>query len=172
MSKPSALGFALAMLLSGSAWPADDVRPPRYTLRESDARTGTNIKQSVVVGWGVPLDKTYAELTEAQRAQVKARYESMGPDDEPPFPARGLEPIYRAIAAAQQRLLVEDALSIVVDVNSLGEATAVSVLRPSSPAMTQFVAAVLLREHYKPAVCAGTPCRMQLPFRIDFNTRR
>ena len=55
--------------------------------------------------------------------RLKALYESMGPADEPPFPANGLGPIYKAIAAAQQKLLIEGPLSVAVQVNSLGEAS-------------------------------------------------
>jgi hypothetical protein len=76
------------------------------TLKQPEWSTGTNIKKEVASG-DIPFDKRYSELTPEQRDQLKSQYERMGPEDEPPFPANGLGPIYKAIAAAQQKLLVE-----------------------------------------------------------------
>lgn len=156
--------------LHASAWSADADQKPRYALKQPEASTGTNIKKEVASGT-VPFDKRYSELTPEQQGQLKSQYESMGPEDEPPFPANGLGPIYRAIAAAQQKLLVEGSLSVAVEVDSLGHAVSVSVLRSSDPKMTQFVAAVLMNEPYKAALCTGAPCTMQFPVRMQFQTR-
>ncbi|MHB1122459.1 MAG: hypothetical protein ACYC0T_07000 [Ramlibacter sp.] len=69
------------------------------------------------MGGIVPYDKRYAELTPEQQAAVKALYEQIGPDDEPPFPADGLASIYKAIVAAQQKLQVTGSLTLAVQVN-------------------------------------------------------
>jgi len=34
--------------------------------------------------------------------------------------------------------------------------------------MTKFESSVLLLTKFKPAVCAGKPCKMQFPFRFKF----
>ena len=58
-----------------------------------------------------------------------------------------------------------------VTVDSQGRAKSVSVLQSPDPKMTQYAAGVLMLETYKPALCDGTPCTMQFPFRITFSTR-
>jgi hypothetical protein len=37
------------------------------------------------------------------------------------------------------------------------------------PKMTKAMASVLMLEKYKPAVCGGSPCQMQFPFRMNFH---
>jgi hypothetical protein len=121
-----------------------------------------------VSGSVLPLNKRYGELSAEQQAYVKAQYESIGPNDEPPFPLDGLGPIYKAIADGQQRFLVAGSMSLAVEINGQGDATSVSVLQSPDPGLTKFVASVLMFQKYKPALCDGTPCTMQFPFRITF----
>ena len=162
----------LPLLLQGvSAQTTDDGRP-RYSLKEDQPGIGTNIKRDIVSGSVVPLDKTYAQLSRQERDYVRSQYEHMGPNDEPPFPLNGLQPIYKVIAAGQQKLLVTGSMTLVVDINSQGEATSVSVLESSDPEMAKFAASVLMLQRYKPALCNGAPCTMQFPFRIAFEKRR
>ncbi len=165
--------FAALLVLSSAsaASRAQDQSAPRYSLKQDQADTGSNIRRDVVAGSVIPLDKRYSELTPEQQAFVKSQYEQLGPNDEPPFPIDGLGPIYKAIAAAQQKLLVSGNLTVAVEVNNQGEATSVSVLRSPDPQMVKFVASVLMLQKYKPASCGGIPCKMQFPFRITFQTR-
>jgi hypothetical protein len=79
----------------------------------------------------ITFDKRYSELTAEQKDRLKSQYERMGPEDEPPFPINGLGPIYTAIAAAQQKLMIEGALSVAVEVNSLGEAVSSQSFTPA-----------------------------------------
>lgn len=162
--------LCLPLLLSftGGNLHAQDQPRPQHSLRQDEPSTGSNIKRAIVMGGTVPLDKRYAELTSEQQAAVKALYEQIGPDDEPPFPADGLAPIFKAVAAAQQKLQVSGSLTMAVQVNPQGEATSVDVLRSVDPRMVQFVAAVLMLQKYKPALCSGSPCTMQFPFRMEF----
>lgn len=167
-----ALIAAIAVLSpASSALHAQDQNAPRYTIKQDQADTGSNIKRDLVSGSAIPLNKRYSELTPEQQAVVKAQYQHMGPNDEPPFPLNGLGPIYEAIATAQQKLLVTGDLTLAVDIDSQGDATSVSVLRSPDPEMVKFAAAVLMNQKYKPASCAGVPCKMQYPFRITFQTR-
>lgn len=144
----------------------------QLVIKERDPGLGTNIKKNIVQSNAIPLNKVYGELTPAQQMILKAHYEKMPDDDEPPFPIRGLAPIYKSIAAGQQKLLVTGSLSMDVEVESDGAPSKVSVIESPSPDMTRFAASVLMLEHYKPAVCSGQPCRMGLPFRIEFEVRR
>ena len=83
----------------------------------------------------------------------------------------GLAPVYRTIATGQQRLLVTGRLRIDVQVSPDGMAEAVKVIESPSAESTKFVASVLLMERYKPALCGGAPCRMDVPFVVEFTTR-
>lgn len=166
------LCLPLLLSVAATALHAQDQPRPAYSLRQDTPSTGTNIKRDIVTGGIVPYDKRYAELTPEQQAAVKALYEQLGPGDEPPFPADGLAPILKAVAAAQQKLQVTGGLTMAVQVNPQGEATSVEVLRSPDPRMVQFVAAVLMLQKYKPALCNGSPCTMQFPFRMEFTRRR
>ncbi len=166
----TAVVLLLLALQSNSLQAADDTRP-RYSLKQDQPDIGTNIKRDIVGGSVVPLDKGYAELSPEEQAYVKSQYEQMGPNDEPPFPINGLRPIYKMIAAGQQKLLVTGSMTLAVEVNSQGEAMSVSVLQSPDPEMARFAASVLMLQKYKPALCNGSPCKMQFPFRIAFATR-
>jgi hypothetical protein len=160
----------LVVLHCGIVEAADDNRP-RYSLKQDRPDTGTYISKDVVSGSVIPLDKRYAELSPKEQSYVKSQYENLGPNDEPPFPVDGLRPIYKAIAAVQQKLLVTGEMTLAVEVNPQGQATSVSALRSADPEMTKLAATVLMLQRYKPALCNGDPCIMQFPFRIAFTTR-
>jgi hypothetical protein len=153
--------------LSNLLHAADDTRP-RYSLRQDQPDIGTNIKREVARGSVLPLDKGYPDLSPEEQSYVKSQYEPMRANDEPPFPVNGLRPIYKAIATIQQKLLVTGGMSLVVDINDQGQATSVSVLRSPDSEMTKLVASVLMLQKYKPALCSGSPCSMQFPFRVTF----
>jgi outer membrane biosynthesis protein TonB len=57
-------------------------------------------------------------------------------------------------------------LLLAVDVNSSGEATAVSVMSSPDDRLTQYAAGVLMKAKYKPARCNGAPCAMEYPVRF------
>lgn len=161
----------LSLALATGPVDAADTAPPRYSIKQDEPGTGTNIKREIVGGSLVPTDKKYADLTREEQALVKSQYEQMGPNDEPPFPLNGLRPIYKAISAGQDKFLVTGTMVLLVSINSQGDATSVSVLSSPNPEMTQFAASVLMLHKYKPARCDGTPCAMQYPFRIALKTR-
>ena len=172
MAYPRSLWMVLPLCLAIGTVCAQDQNLPRYSLRQDQADTGTNIKRDVVSGSAIPIDKRYSEFTSEEQAHVKSWYERMGPNDEPPFPLDGLRPLYSAVAAAQQKLLVTGSLSVAVAVNTQGEATSVDVFRSPDSQMTRVVASILMLQKYKPAFCSGVACAMQFPFRIEFTTRR
>jgi len=149
-----------------SPYPATPVAP-----REFVPPNGANVGRGVVKGISLPLDKRYSELTLEQQGLLKSEYEAMPQGDEPPFPLNGLRGIYKVVSEGQDKLLVEGDLSMIVEINSQGKATAVSVYKTPSPEMTQLVAAVLMLEPYKPAICGGKPCAMAFPFRVTLGKR-
>ena len=162
---------AIGLATAAFAALVQSAEPARYAIKQSEPDTGTRIPSNIVEGSRLPLDKRYAELTPEQQKLLKSQYEQMGDADEPPFPANGLGPLYRQIARGQQKLLARGPLTMFVDIDATGTAIAVQVLQSPDPQATRYVAAVLMEEKYKPALCDGTPCRMQFPFRIDFRVR-
>lgn len=138
-----------------------------FNLREEGPALGTHITRRVVQG-PLPFDKSWEQLTAEQQALVKSRYQQQMPAaDEPPFPAHGLGPIYKAIVAIDKEIGIKGELSLSVDVDSQGKAVSVSVLKSPDDQLARAVAAVVMMQEYKPAVCAGQPCRMHFPVRIN-----
>lgn len=116
----------------------------------------------------LPANKRYADLTPEERAVLKSDWLPMPESDEPPFPARGLRPLYDGLIKAQARLLVEGALSVVARVGPTGEVEELRLIQSPSPEMTQAVGAMLFDTRFKPAVCGGQACTMEYPFRFVF----
>jgi hypothetical protein len=142
--------------------------PQHFDLPEDQPPLGSHIKREAVSGSLVPYDKTYEELTPEQKASLKSQYEAMGPDDDPPYPSRGLLPIVRALSIAQRKLLVEGDLMLAVDVDPSGTPVSVSIYQSPDEEMARVAAQILMLQHYRPARCAGKPCRQQFPFRTSF----
>jgi hypothetical protein len=138
-----------------------------YRMKESDARTGTLLKRDAA-RVTLPPDKTYPELSEADKARLRSLYEQMGPEDEPPFPARGYGPLMRAMSTVQRKLHIEGMVDIGVIVGLDGRASQVKVYGSPDPQLTTVVANVLMLEKYKPALCRGTPCVQEFPFKANF----
>lgn len=159
------LTILLPLILASSAACA------QYTLKQEQSSVGTNLKRDIVKGGRVPFDKRYAELTPEQQAIVKSQYEQMGPNDEPPYPADGLGPVYKLFSLVQERTHAIGYYSIAVEIDSQGKPTAVSFLKAEDEDIAKLLAQAALIQKYKPALCNGTPCAMQIPFRIAFNKR-
>jgi hypothetical protein len=163
---------AMTGILCSAAQAADALPPPVYAMKQDAPSTGTNIPRKVVTSSEIPINRRYAELTPAEQEMVKSRYEAMMPLDEPPYPADGLVPLFNAVRKVQDAVLAQGELTMFVEVNQQGEATAVSVLKSPDPKLTQAVAAVLMLTKYKPALCRGQPCSMGYPFRMNFSVER
>jgi len=163
--------MACAALAAWSALPvraADELPPPVYAVKQQIATTGSNIPRNAVTSSKVPINRRYAELTPDEQEVVRSAYEAMRPLDEPPYPIDGLKPVFEALREVQRKVLAEGELSMFVDIDPLGQATAVSVMKSPDPKLTQVVAAVLMLTKYKPAVCSGRPCQMAYPLRMTF----
>lgn len=135
---------------------------PEYRLKQHP--------DDVVFGH-LPFDKPYQALTPQQQQQFKSLYVTMADADEPPFPLRGLQEIHGPISRAQQRLKLTGEVAVDVQVDANGEGVSLRVLKSPSPEFTRFVASVALSVRYKPALCGGTPCAMELPVRIKLASR-
>lgn len=150
--------------------PMPGTGPVRLT-NEATSTTGTIIKRDLEWSSKIPLNKTYQQFSESEKAEFHALYESMPPGDEPPFPAEGLRPVFNSIKKGQQIVRARGRLNMVVNVDAAGKAVDVVDLGGVGGAnaleMTRFAGSVLLMTKFKPAVCAGKPCKSQFPFILD-----
>lgn len=111
----------------------------------------------------VPLNRTYEQLSPAEKALIRAWYEDMPATDEPPFPRAGLYPVMDAVRKGQQRVLAEGDLFLVATVNGSGGVDEVKAYGKADPLLVDFVSRVVMQTPFKPAVCGGVPCRMDFP---------
>ncbi|MEJ0085046.1 MAG: hypothetical protein WDO72_05165 [Pseudomonadota bacterium] len=164
----SALAFSTAWAQSTGEIPgirSATSQSPTRNVQEATSETGTILKKDIRWTSKIPLNKTYGELTEAQKEELHKMYESLPPGDEPPFPINGIKPIFTAIKNAQRTLQARGALDLAVTVGPDGKAIKVddfSNLR--STQMAELAQQVLLLTTYKPGVCSGQPCTMQFRF--------
>lgn len=141
---------------------------PRYALTEDMAETGTVIKRKGVKA-SIPLNYSYAQLSEEQKLAVREQYEGMPAADEPPYPLKGLAPFLRDVYAAQRILQVQGKLVLAVQVNSQGEGKEVAIFESPDDKMANFAAAAAIKQRYKPGVCGGVPCTMDFVYTVAFN---
>ncbi|QJE02377.1 hypothetical protein HH212_22070 [Massilia forsythiae] len=153
---------ALAACLACAAAGAQE--QPTYRLKRDTPSAGTLLRSTGATST-MPFDKPYAALTPAQQASLKAQYESMGPGDEPPYPAQGTRHIWQALIKAGDRYDEHGVVSIVVDVDATGTATRATVLKAPGKQLATYMSMILLKERYKSALCGGAACSQQ--FRFD-----
>lgn len=143
---------------------------PEFRLKQHPDDVVGLIRSEVAFGH-FPFDKPYPALTPQQQQQFKSLYVAMADADEPPFPLHGLQEIYSPISRAQQRLRVEGEVAVDVQVDAKGDGVSLKVLKSPSPEFTRFLASVVLSIRYKPALCGGATCAMELPVRVKLRER-
>jgi Gram-negative bacterial TonB protein C-terminal len=163
-------GFLVAAHTCAQPQPSniEPLPPPEYSIRDDYPSVGTNIKRRRVTSPSIPINRRYHELTPEQQAIVRSNYEVIAAGDDPPFPAEGLRPLYKALGEGQRQLLVAGKLVVVATVDSQGDVQTVKVLSSPDKSLTQFVAKVLVATKFKPAVCGGKPCRMDYLLAVNF----
>lgn len=115
----------------------------------------------------IPPRKPWGSLTPAQQALVRAAYPALAPADEPPYP---LDPagLLDDISKEGHTSRVLGELKFYVLVGADGTAKSVKVLHVPYAEMREFLADVVMRERFKPAVCDGKPCAMFYPMSFSF----
>jgi hypothetical protein len=168
--KLASVGFVLTMticlpLLSENAF----AEPELYTVKQAAPSAGSSIRRPIVVAGTTPLDKRYADLTTEQKNGLKSVYEKMGDNDEPPFPASGLMPLYRKLAEVHEKLdlLYKGPVTMYVQVDSQGNPGALYVVESPDQQISQAVANMLAVQKFKPALCNGTPCSQRYVFHAE-----
>lgn len=105
-------------------------------------------------------------LSNEQRSTVREQHSDLGPQDEPPYPARGMGQLHESLRFAAQQLRTPGRLRMSARVDGSGQVEAVTVHDSPSPALKQNAAAVVYRTTFKGGVCAGQPCTMELPIDV------
>ena len=153
---------AALLLVAGTAF-AQDV----YVILEDTPGVGSTIKRRLVT-WPIPVNRTYAQLAPEHREIVRRAYPDMAPNDEPPYPERGMEPLLREVAQVQKAQLGEGPVRIGVKVDEKGEAQSAFSLQSPNRNVTQVVAFALMQQKYKPGTCGGQPCARDFVFEHTF----
>jgi len=158
--------LALAQLAPGETHPRSATATGNTrNMQTASQETGTILKKDIRWDSKIPLNKTYAELSAEQKAELHKMYENLPEGDEPPFPEQGMKPIFSAIRKAQRIRQARGELNMAVTVGPDGNATKVEDRGGVYDIqMTEIAQQVLLLTKYKPAVCKGQPCTMQFRF--------
>lgn len=143
--------------------------PKEYSLKADTPRLGTHIPRKIVTNSDVPFNASYDQLSDAERAIVRGWFPLLDPADEPPYPLLGKGHVHTAIHKLNARDPAVGLLSMVVMVDSEGNAESVNVYVTPDPKLSEMAGFVAMKEKYKPARCAGKPCKMPFPYNVVFS---
>jgi len=140
-----------------------------YAIKQSAPSVGTNMTKDIVKAGTIPLNKHFDELTADQKAILRSEYDHMPDTDEPPFPVKGLFSIYKSIAIAHENLELQfqGPLTAYVLVDSEGNPKSVEITASPDEQITNAVTYALMNVKYKPAVCSGHACAMQMALHAE-----
>lgn len=135
-----------------------------YRLKADDPPTGSRIRLDAARFAPYPLDRKYEDFTVKEREAFKRFYEPMPEDDEPPFPRSGLASLILDVRDAAMKRQAKGPLVLVATVNAAGNVEKVDIFSSPDEQLARYTATKLVRTPFKPARCAGQPCRMEFPF--------
>lgn len=115
----------------------------------------------------LPANKAWAELSPAQQAQFRNAYTGLPDGDEPPYPRDGMQALTEPVRFAANQLRVEGSLTLHLEINAEGEVRRVSVYKSPDAELSKAAASIAVQTAFKPARCAGKPCAMAFPWRVD-----
>ncbi|WP_167086000.1 MORN repeat-containing protein [Massilia frigida] len=143
-------------------------------LKADEPRTGSHILHRIVAGGRQPYGASWEQLTEEQRRAFRSRYALLDESDEPPYPLGGIGSVLRSIHAVTnaQGEAVPGLLSMIVIVDSEGNAQSVKTFASPTPELSALATLVAMKEKYKPARCSGKPCTMAFPYLMEFTHLR
>jgi len=153
---PLAVGM-VALFAGGAVAIADDAASPPLNSHQRGNMRGA-----------LPYDRSYAQLSPEQKAVLRAEYDSVGPNDEPPYPKYGLSEVADAVARMPVRAPIDGEVVLTVRVDERGDAKSVSLYKTPDDRLSNVIAATLTRIKFKPGLCEGRPCAMDYVFRFHF----
>ena len=157
-----------ALLISSTALAAE---PEQFTIKHEEAALGSRMK-TVRFTLNVPPEKKYQDLTEKQKSNVRANYEGLGPDDEPPYPVDGVLALYTAVSDVGVYFKAKGEVELVATVAPDGKVKAVSAYKSPDHRMTEYVTQILAVQKFKPGICKGAPCEMDFLLKLDLDRKR
>jgi len=141
----------------------------RYRGREY-MPTGSHVARRLTWSSKIPFDKTYAELTPAQKAHVRDQYSALAPDEEPPFPKEGLRALFALVDLQVDQStprLDPGPLTAVARVDAEGDAQTLSFYKTPNAFAMAAVGQALLKTPFKPARRNGAPVAMDFLLAVD-----
>lgn len=167
--KATTLCFTAAILASLFIQSTASAEAQQYVIKQSSPSVGSSIKKPILMVGSIPLDRPYAQLSAEDKNALRALYEKMGDNDEPPFPVRGLRPMYEALGRVHEQLELayHGPVTLYVDVDSQGQPGNMSVVESPDQQISQAAANIIAQQKFKPAVCNGTPCAMRFVFHAE-----
>ena len=117
-----------------------------------------------------PFDKEYKRFTPEQKAAYRAQWEGLGEDDIPPFPKRGTKSLYEPIIKGHAKISRGGMLRLVAQIGPKGEVLEVAVYESPHKDITELALSVMFHAKFRPATCAGKPCKMDFP--LEFKLRQ
>lgn len=113
----------------------------------------------------------YLKLSQTEMKSLRSKYESMGPNDEPPFPVEGLSKIDAELMRVALIAREESVINILVTVNSQGNPESVSFPNHSNWQVPKYMAGYLMDQKYKPALCNCIPCKQEFMYYRELDIR-
>lgn len=156
------LFIAASPIAPGYAQDAATVDQYRYKLRFGLFQSGTYAGANEY-----PLDKAYPDFSAQEKARYRSQYEDLRDGDEPPYLIDGMEDVTLGLRELISRRGVEGELIMFVTVNEQGKATSFDILATPDKDAATYAAGLVLREKFHPGMCAGRPCVMQWPLRVN-----
>lgn len=156
----------LATTICGISIASANTSKKLYVLN-GKAPTGTKIL-SVDAKSPLPFNKSYVALSNQQKDIVRAKYENLGANDTPPFPARGLKSIYKPVIDANRSLGKVGMLKLVATIDENGYVGSIEVKETPSKALSKRAIRSLRNTKFDAATCDGAPCEMTFPMEIKF----
>ncbi len=141
-----------------------------YSLRDESHRLGSHILGNAAIGAPYSLNKRFDEMSADEKEAMHRMYPGLAPDDEPPFPASGMKDLMLALKQAQQKVLDNGILTLVVDVGADGKPSKVMMYGENNPELKKFAGTLFMQQTYKPGVCDGKPCALPFYFSMGFKT--
>ena len=159
------IGLALLLIVFSSSVYAETER----FLIKGEKTTGSRIARYIVSS-NFPLYKTYADLSDSERAAVRSSYKALPAADNPPYPAEGMKVITEPLVDAHKRLNKRGDLYAIAKIDNTGKVLEVKVYKTPDKQMSQMVGAVLFDTVFNPGTCAGEPCEME--FLLDWQLEK
>lgn len=117
----------------------------------------------------IPFNKSYEDLNQTQKTQVRAQFKNLGSNDTPPYPIHGLGAVYEPLIKANKVFGLNKTIKLEAMINRTGLVSGVNVLSKSDINYTNYLQKALNDIKFKPAQCGSVSCEMNFPIEIAFN---